>query len=41
MYKQGVTEYDKTFVIGEFVNKTEPEYTESYTKLIEKLGGNK
>ena len=41
MYRAGVTEYDKTFVIGEFVNKTAPEYTESYTKLIEKVGGNK
>ncbi|HPY37365.1 MAG TPA: thiamine pyrophosphate-dependent enzyme [Clostridia bacterium] len=41
MYKQGVTEYDKQIVIGEFVNKKDPEYTKSYTELIEKLGGNK
>ncbi len=41
MLKPGVTEYDKQYVIGEFVNTSAPEYTECYTKLIEKLGGNK
>ncbi len=41
MYKAGTEDYDKMFVIGEFVNKTAPEYTESYTKLIESVGGNK
>lgn len=41
MRKEGVTEYEKPFVIGEFVKKTAPEYTESYTKLIERIGGKK
>ncbi len=41
MRKEGVTEYDKMYVIGEFVNKTDAEYTDSYAKLIERVGGNK
>ena len=38
MLKPGVTEYDKPFVIGEFVNK---EYTEAYDEVIMKAGGKK
>ena len=41
MKKEGVTEYDKPYVIGEFVKKHDPEYTESYQKVIEKAGGAK
>ncbi len=39
MLKKDVTEYEKPFVVGEFVKKTAPEYTESYEKVIEKAGG--
>lgn len=41
MRKEGVTEYDKTYVIGEFVKKEAPEYTANYTELIERVGGKK
>ena len=40
MLRPGVTEYDKPYVIGEFVKKQAPEYTESYQKLIDQAGGN-
>lgn len=39
MLKPGVTEYDKPFVIGEFVKAEAPEYTESYREVIKKAGG--
>ena len=41
--KEGVTEYDKTYVLGEFVNKTAPEYTESYYNnvIMKAKGGGK
>lgn len=41
VYKKGTEEYDKSLVIGEFVNIEAPEYTDSYTALIERVGGNK
>ena len=41
MLKPGVTEYDKPFVIGEFVNKEAKEYTEAYDEVIMKAGGKK
>ena len=41
MLKPGVTEYDKPFVIGEFVNKQAKEYTEAYDEVIMKAGGKK
>lgn len=37
--KPGVTEYSKPFVLGEYVKKQEPEYTESYAGVIRKAGG--
>lgn len=40
-YLAGVAEYDADYVLGEFVNKELPEYTESYDKVIEKAGGAK
>ena len=40
-YLAGTAEYDADYVIGEFVNKEAPEYTESYEKVIEKAGGAK
>jgi 2-oxoglutarate ferredoxin oxidoreductase subunit beta len=40
MRKDGVTEYDKTYVLGEFVKKTAPEYTDSYyNNVIHKAKG--
>lgn len=41
MAKPGVEEYDKPYVIGEFVKIEAPEYTASYEKVIEKAGGKK
>jgi 2-oxoglutarate ferredoxin oxidoreductase subunit beta len=41
MLKPDVTEYDKFYVIGEFVKKEAPEYTSSYSNVIETAGGNK
>ena len=41
MLKPNVTEYDKPYVIGEFVKTEAPEYTASYEKVIEKAGGKK
>jgi 2-oxoglutarate ferredoxin oxidoreductase subunit beta len=38
-YLAGTAEYDADYVLGEFVNKEAPEYTESYEKVIEKAGG--
>ena len=38
--KEGVSEYNKTYVLGEFVNEAAPEYTESYkTNVIMKAKG--
>ena len=39
VYKKGVEEYDKSLVIGEFVNIEAPEYTDSYAALTERVGG--
>jgi 2-oxoglutarate ferredoxin oxidoreductase subunit beta len=41
MLRPGVEEYDKPYVIGEFVKTTAPEYTASYEAVIEKAGGNR
>lgn len=41
MLKPGVTEYEKPFVIGEFVNREAKEYTEAYDEVIMKAGGKK
>ncbi|MEG2175006.1 MAG: thiamine pyrophosphate-dependent enzyme [Oscillospiraceae bacterium] len=41
MLKPGAVEDDDPNVIGEFVKKTEAEYTASYAKVIEKAGGNR
>ena len=40
-YLAGTADYDADYVLGEFVNKELPEYTESYDKVIEKAGGAK
>jgi 2-oxoglutarate ferredoxin oxidoreductase subunit beta len=34
-------ELEGKIIVGEFVKKDLPEYTESYDKLIESLGGKK
>ena len=39
MLKPGVTEYQKPYVLGEFVKAIAPEYTASYAKVIKKAGG--
>ena len=39
MLKKDVTEYEKPYVLGEFVKTTAPEYTESYEEVIRKAGG--
>jgi len=41
MWKPGMEEDPGKIYIGEFVNKTQPEYCESYDALIEKAGGKK
>ena len=41
MLRPGVTEYEKPFVIGEFVNREAKEYTEAYDEVIMKAGGKK
>jgi len=40
-YLAGIAEYDADYVLGEFVNREAPEYTESYQTVIEKAGGAK
>ena len=39
--KPGVTQYDKPFVIGEFINTDAVEYTQAYEEVIKKAGGKK
>ncbi len=41
MRKEGVTEYDKQYVLGEFFNRPCDEYTAKYTELINKVRGSK
>ena len=41
LWKPGTKEDPKKLYIGEFVNRTEPEYCESYEEVIEKAGGKK
>lgn len=41
MWKPGMKEEEGKIYIGEFVNKTDPEYCESYNAVIEKAGGKK